>query len=150
MKRFCMWATALAVIATPALAEWRWEQGGGLARTETRANGYQFFLSCEVGRTNEIYLDIIADGQDPDLASAQVAMLWIQLPDGRLDRQPVDLNGTPKAAGGFWFVSSSILDNFRNATAMEVELYPQRKTLAKLSMRGSGASRLAFQEQCGF
>ncbi|MCK0169066.1 hypothetical protein MWU52_16040 [Jannaschia sp. S6380] len=132
------------------MAQWSLDQGGGSAMAETRAGGYTFRMSCEAGRGAQVYFGIRAGGSgDPDLAAAQSAMLWIKLPDGRTDRWPVTLSGTARGAGGPHPVSDFNLDFFRNATSMEVELYPQRKTLAVLPMRGSGAARLAFLEQCG-
>ena len=151
MSRLAMWiSVTLSLIAQTAAAEWTWDQGGGSAMAETRKNGYIFRLSCEAGRGSEVYLGIRAgSGGDPDLATARTAMLWIKLPDGRIDRWPVSVSGTRSGTGGRHPVTALNLDIFRNAVSMEVELYPQRKTLAVLDMRGSGAARLAFKEQCG-
>lgn len=148
MSRIAFLALLLG-LAHPAAAQWRWEQGGGSAVTEARSGAYTIRLSCERGRGDQLYLGILAQGGDPDLASARVAMLWIKLSDGRTDRWSVDLSGTARSAGGFHPVSDFNLEFFRNAVSMEVELYPQRRTLAVLGMKGSGASRLAFREQCG-
>ncbi len=143
-------AFALSLTAQPAAAQWSLDQGGGSALAETRGSGYIFRISCEAGRGNQVYLGIRSGGGgDPDLATAQSVMLWIKLPDGRTDRWPVDVSGTARGTGGFHPVSDFNLNFFRNAVSMEVELYPQRKTLATLSMGGSGAARLAFLEQCG-
>lgn len=148
MLRFL--SIACAVLASPAAAEWTLDQGGGSAMAEARGGGYIFRMSCEAGRGDEVYFGIRAGGAgDPDLGTAGSAMLWIKLPDGRTDRWPVNLSGTAAGAGGFHPVSDFTLEFFRNAASMEVELYPQRKTLAVLPMKGSGAARLAFREQCG-
>jgi hypothetical protein len=144
-----MLAFALFLTAQPATAQWSLNQGGGSALAETRGGGYTFQISCEAGRGNQIYLSIRSgSGGDPDLATAQSVMLWITLADGRTDRWSVDVSGTARGIDGLHPVSDFNLEFFRNAVSMEVELYPQRKTLATLPMRGSGAARLAFLEQC--
>ena len=143
-------AAALLALPTPALADWSWEQRPGFAKARTVSGNYILELSCRQGDQAlemSIFDQTLRGDAFPGLRSV---MMWITLPDGRTHRQAVDVFQEDASISGIYYVSDFTLDFFRNGRSYEVDI-PTRggEKLMQGNMKGSGAARLAFLEQCG-
>ena len=142
--------TALVVsllLTTPAMADWTFRQKDGFAMTRTSGSGLVLELSCRRGQPLELLLDF--QNSTRDLGGTKSLMLWLQMPDGRTDRWPVDVVQEGPVLSGRLFVSDFNLDFFRSGKSFELTLGGSPDVLMRGNMKGTGAARLAFKEQCG-
>ena len=140
------------IILCPTLAhaDWIQTQTSGFARASTTSGNYELVLSCRRGDGNlgMTIFDKTLNGRV--FQGLPGVMMWIKLADGRTHRQPVDVLMEGPSVSGTFYVLDFVLNFFRNAESYVVDL-PSRGGEALMSgnMRGSGAARLAFLEQCG-
>ncbi|EKE43709.1 hypothetical protein OCGS_2043 [Oceaniovalibus guishaninsula JLT2003] len=113
------------------------------------AGRYTVVMTCSRGRGIELsVLDSAARGDE--FAEVDSLMVWITLPDGRTDRVSISPVWQEGAALSGAFVPNGVtMDFFRNGIRFEVDSPQTRTTFAATDMKGSGAARLAFLEQCG-
>ncbi|MEM9011949.1 MAG: hypothetical protein AAGE18_12030 [Pseudomonadota bacterium] len=138
---------AALLIATPAAA-WDTQQRSGFASASHRVGGYEITISCRRDRGFELALS------DPSLSASEFEgvtglMMWVTLPDGRTDRWSVDVVQEGPVLSGPLYVSDFNLEFFRNGTSFRLDAPLTRKVFMEGDMRGTGAARLAFLEQCG-
>ncbi|MGB3244469.1 MAG: hypothetical protein WBB25_08040 [Sulfitobacter sp.] len=131
-------------------ADWVQKQTNGFARASTNSGNYELILSCRRGDGNleMTILDKSLSGRA--FQGLQGVMMWIELSDGRTHRQPVDVVMEGPSISGTFYVSDFVMDFYQNAVSYVVDM-PSRggEDLMRGNMRGSGAARLAFLEQCG-
>ncbi|MFS4437621.1 hypothetical protein ACMA5I_05345 [Paracoccaceae bacterium GXU_MW_L88] len=76
-------------------------------------------------------------------------MVWISAPDGRTARHAVDVVKEGPGLRGPFYTSDVVLEQFQNGARMVVDSPMTRRMFIDTDMRGTGAARLAFLEQCG-
>lgn len=77
-------------------------------------------------------------------------MMWIELPDGRTGRHPIDGHyvGYEKAFVGRFFVSDIVLEQFRQGAKLSLTA-PTGASIADFGMKGTGKARGHFKQACG-
>ncbi|WP_353472184.1 hypothetical protein PVT71_12865 [Salipiger sp. H15] len=137
-------ACLLALLALPAHAAWTLSQGNGAAAMSQSAGATKITFSCSRSHPDSVTVSF-----EPWRGAAPAAvMLWIELPDGRNDRQSMDLIAADRAAHFALMTSSMVLGNLQQAAALSFT--DGGTELARTDARGTGAFRLAVQEQCRF
>lgn len=149
--------TALAVVLTAlasAAGAQNWESGennrgawamvqDGTFRVDVTCwpNEPRFFFNLSGGPFAG--MKNIDDGNDS-------MMLWIELPDGRLARHPIDGHyfGPDRTFVGRFFTSDIVLDQFRNGTQLWLT-GAGGVEIARFPMTGTGKARGHFKEACG-
>lgn len=140
---------ALTIAATsPAAAEWTLRQSDGYAQTTTSGPGYRLEVWCRRG--GPLDMTLVALNSTADFKGVQGLMLWLTRPDGRTDRWPVDVIPEGPALSGQFSVSEFNLDFFRHGASFVLDAPATGKTFLEGGMKGTGAARLAFKEQCGY
>ena len=146
--RLFLGAVGLTCLVSPAFAAWQTVQSDGRARAVYQQGNYELWIYCRRGQDMELWL------QDRSLNGAEFQgvdslMMWVKLPDGRTDRWPVRVVQEGPGISGPLVVSDFNLEFFRNAESFELDSPQTRKVFMAGDMRGTGAARLAFLEQCG-
>lgn len=77
-------------------------------------------------------------------------MMWVRAPDGRNARWPFSVTRDGPSLTGALIVSDFTLDFFKNGQSFELDAPVARIDFLQGDMIGTGAARLAFEEQCGF
>lgn len=139
----------LIFLISPVMAHAAWEtrQNPNSAVSQNRAGGVDIVMSCTRNLPNQI--DVMV-GRPAGFPGVNAMMLWIGLPDGRLARHPINAIQEGPATSGKWVVSDLVLDQFRNASSIEVTVAQTGQRMIMVDARGTGAARLAFLERCGF
>lgn len=136
-------AGLLAVWSGGAAADWSLEQGGGIAAMQQRVGGQTITVSCRRGMADRLAVSFA-----PWRSPPSSVMLWIQAPDGRMNRQAMDGRPTGDGATYTLVTSSDVLSWVRNAAALEFS--DPNGWRIRTDARGTGAFRLAVLEQCKF
>ena len=148
--RFLFLALALApvlALPAPALAAWSHEKGPDWVVTQTSGNGVLIDFRCSRRFPNQVRMTLTGRSF-PDVPGV---MIWMTLPDGRMARHSVDTRREDGALIGTFAVSSTVMEEFRTGTRMEIDMPTrQGEDIAVVDMVGTGAARLAMQERCGF
>lgn len=147
MIRILLFFLALFAVTTPAAAQWTLRQSDGYAKTTTGGPGYRLEILCSRGRPLE--MSLIALGSARDFKGVRGLMLWFTMPDGRTDRWPVDVTPEGPTLTGRLRVSDFNLDFFRRGQSFQLTAPVQGLSFMEGGMKGTGAARLAFLEQCG-
>ncbi|SMX41587.1 hypothetical protein [Actibacterium lipolyticum] len=138
----------LLLIASPSFADWKTVQSNGKARAVYQSGNYEVWIHCRRGQGLELWLrDLTLSGRD--FQNVRSLMMWVKLPDGRTDRWPVTVVQEGAGISGALLVSDFNLEFFRNAQSFELDSPQTRQVFLSGDMRGTGAARLAFLEQCG-
>lgn len=135
------------LFATPAAAEWSLRQSDGFAKTTTGGPGYRLEIWCRRGQP--LQLALTALGSNRDFRGVKGLMMWLTRPDGRTDRWPVDVSPEGPALTGRLIVSEFNLDFFRYGQTFVLDAPGKGLVFMEGGMKGTGAARLAFKEQCG-
>jgi len=138
---------ALAVLPGAAAADWSLDKGDDWVVTRAQSGAVTIDLRCSRNMPGRLQMTLT--GRDFPPVSA--VMLWIALPGGGLARHSVDVEKEGAALYGPWLVSDLVLDQFRQGSALEIDM-PSRggEDIASVGMAGTGAARIAMQERCGF
>lgn len=142
-------AAILMITAQPAHALWTLEQRNGFARTTSSGPGYTVEISCRRGARLQFTLRGVDAAAAREFRGVRALMMWITVPDGRTDRWPVDVVQQGNSLTGELYVSDFQLNFFRQGKTFEIDAPGQRRQFLDGDMKGSGAARLAFLEQCG-
>lgn len=147
--RFIPLALALCIgLPSAAGAAWDLRQTSGLAVIEQTVGDVTVTFQC-LGRVkNQLNVGLSRPGGWPEVPPA--VMLWITLPDGRTDRQSMDAFGEDGQLSATLMTSDVVLENLRQAASLEFTIAGTGRTIVTTDARGTGAFRLAVQEQCGF
>ncbi|PRY26020.1 hypothetical protein CLV78_101113 [Aliiruegeria haliotis] len=148
-----MFRTAVGILAFvlstgPASAAWDLQQGSGAATTRFDGGRYDLQLSCRKGRGLELTLTD-GTGRGDTFRDVRGLMLWFTMPDGRTDRWPVDVGASGATLSGRVVVSDFNLDFFRHGKGFRLDAPQTGTVFMEGDMKGTGAARLAFLEQCG-
>ena len=150
MKSFRVAASLLALFlaVSPASADWQTVQSNGQARAVYQSGKYELWIHCRRGQGFALWLrDLSLSGSD--FRNVRSLMMWVKLADGRTDRWPVDVVQEGPGLSGQLLVSDFNLEFFRNAQSFDLDSPLTRQVFLSGDMRGTGAARLAFLEQCG-
>lgn len=131
----------------PALAAWETQQSDGFAQASYAGERYHLTISCTSGSLQLTLEDMISNGDQFD--GVQNLMMWIKIPDGRTDRWPVSVTRDGPSLTGALVVSDFNLGFFKNGKSFQLDAPVARIDFLKGDMIGTGAARLAFDEQCG-
>lgn len=143
MKKTILAAVA-ALVPVVAEAGWTLDQRGGSAVMRQSVGGMQISFFCRGSARDQLQVSFSPWRQ----AAPRAVMLWIQAPDGRMARHSMDFTGQDSAASFRLLTSSLVLEQLRQATALEFTV--EGKVIARTDARGTGAFRLAVKEQCRF
>lgn len=153
--RYGFAAASLAVFSWggPALAEaWQSGEAGNGAWATTARAGQSLRISCNPG--DQSFFFILSGGPFAGMRNLddgnESMMLWIEAPDGRTARHPIDGHyfGPEKSFVGRFVVSGLVLDQFRNGSEMRLTS-PTGATVGTFGMKGTGKARGHFKEACG-
>ncbi|MEM7505972.1 MAG: hypothetical protein AAF415_04445 [Pseudomonadota bacterium] len=139
---------AVCLVSSPALADWQLRQSDGFAEVQFSQDDYNLVMWCDPRHGLQMTL------QNTKLTSAgfegvSSLVLWLTLPDGRTDRWPVDVTPEGPALSGRFTVSDFNLGFYKDGQNFQLDSPQTGKIFLKGGMKGTGAARLAFQEQCG-
>ena len=139
---------AFLLLASPSMADWKTVQSPGKARAVYQSGKYELWIHCRRGQGFQLWLsDLTLNGSD--FQGVRSLMMWVKLADGRTDRWPVEVVKENAGISGELVVSDFNLEFFRNAQSFELDSPQTRQIFLSGDMRGTGAARLAFLEQCG-
>lgn len=138
-------ATLLLLTALPAHAEWALSQRPGTASITQRAGAHTIQIFCTKHLPKNILQVNFSNWTRPTPKSV---MIWIELPDGRTDRQSMDFAAYDGALAVRLQTSSRVLGNLQNAASLSFT--DDGHEIARTDARGTGAFRLAVKEQCKF
>ena len=154
--------TSAAVLAgvlmfsVPALADWQSGSSQGQAWTQVRQDGLTFHLACNASLGPDLYMVLSGTVPDyPGLAKvddqSSALMIWVELPDGRTDRHPVDAHyvEADNAFVGSVQMSRAMLDRFGGGRRFYLTTPRFDEPLFITDMRGTAVSRDAFARGCG-
>ena len=127
----------------PARADWALSQGNGSAAMSQQAGPVKITFFCTRSRPDQLQISF-----DPWPQPARGAMIWITLPDGRNDRQPMDVMARDRALSVTLMTSSLGLEHLQQAASLVFDI--DNREIARTDAKGTGAFRLAVLEQCGF
>ncbi|MEM0922787.1 MAG: hypothetical protein AAGI13_07050 [Pseudomonadota bacterium] len=134
--------------ATPAQAAWELRQIPGLAVIEQVVEGTRVTFQC-LGRQKD-RLQVGFDRGAEDMPATPAVMLWIEAPDGRTARHSMDAFKEGPGLSATLLTSDIVLDQLRQAAALEFTIAGTGKRIVRTNAKGTGAFRLAVLEQCGF
>lgn len=137
---------ALALFILPASlahADWALSQGNGSAAMSQQVGPTKITFFCTRARPDQLQISF-----DPWPQPARGAMLWMTLPDGRNDRQPMDVMARDRALSVTLMTSSLVLEHLQQAASLSFDI--DNREIARTDAKGSGAFRLAVKEQCRF
>ena len=143
-------------IAGAGQAAWssRIDPEGTRASAIARAQGKTLSLSSAHFLADELTL-ILHGGPFEGMKNVDEAddsmMMWIEMPDGRTARHPIDGHyyGPEDAFIGRFVVSELVLDQFADGQDMSLTT-AKGNTLLTLSMQGTSKARRDFRAACGF
>lgn len=139
-------AAVIFTLCTGSVLAWETQKGPDWVITTQVDDGLTLTLSCRRGQGD--HLDFNLAGQD--FSGISSVMLWVEYPDGRLGRRPIDVVPEGSSISGRFHVSDIVLEEFRNARSLEIDVpLQQGRDLMTTDMKGSGAARLAILERCG-
>ncbi|MEL6477221.1 MAG: hypothetical protein AAFR17_07820 [Pseudomonadota bacterium] len=138
----------LCTLALPAHAKWELRQTSGLAVMEQTVDGTRVTFQC-IGRTKN-RLTVGLDRGRTEMPAARAVMLWIEAPDGRMARHSMDAFKEGPGLSATLYTSDLVLQQIRQAKALELTIAGTGKRLVRTNAKGTGAFRLAVKEQCGF
>lgn len=143
-----IFAASLILAAAPAKASWELRQANGIAVTEQTVGGVTISFQCLRAVPNRLNVSFGRSGgwSDPPRA----VMLWIVAPDGRMARHSMDSFGEDGQLSAELQTSSLVLEQLRQANALEFTVANTGEVIARTNASGTGAFRLAVLEQCGF
>lgn len=147
---------ALAILQGHALADWQSGSSQGQAWTQVREDGLTLHLACNANLGTDLYLVLSGTVPDyPGLAKvddqSSALMIWVELPDGRTDRHPVDAHYVAADAAfvGTVQMSRSMLDRFGMGRRFYLTTLRFDEPLFVTDMRGTAVARDAFARGCG-
>lgn len=154
-RRFIIAAALLVLTAGTAWAEWtsRINSEGKGSSAETRSSGMELTISCAKWSGSKLSVVLhggpfkgmknVDDGNDS-------MMMWIEMPDGRTARHPIDGHyyAPEDAFVGEFLVSDLILDQFAGGKVMRFTTV-KGNTLLEVPMKGSAKARQDFRRACG-
>lgn len=146
--RFTLFTLMLLSTAAPALAAWETQQSDGFAQASYAGERYHLTISCNSSSLRLTLEDTTFSGDQFD--GVHNLMMWIRIPDGRTDRWPLSVTRDGPSLTGALTVSDFNLDFFKNGQSFELDAPVARIEFLQGDMIGTGAARLAFEEQCGF
>ena len=145
-------ALSVLAIAVPATAaDW---QSGESARSAWAMIGQgktNLRLSCNRGERNVFFL--LSGGPFPGMKNVddgnESMMMWIEMPDGRTARHPIDGHyfAPDRAFVGRFIVSDIVLDQFRSGSKLSLTA-PTGASIATFGMKGTGKARGHFKQAC--
>jgi hypothetical protein len=144
------------MLSAPAMADWQSGSSQGQAWTQVRADGLTLHLACNASLGTDLYLVLSGTVPDyPGLAKvddqSSALMIWVELPDGRTDRHPVDAHyvEADNAFVGSVQMSRAMLDRFGGGRRLYLTTPRFDEPLFVTDMRGTAVSRDAFARGCG-
>jgi hypothetical protein len=149
-------AAVLSVfVASAAHADWtsRINPDGKGANAEAKAQGKTLNIGCAKFMGDEMTLTLhggpFEGMKNVDDAEGSM-MMWIEMPDGRTARHPIDGHyyAPEKAFVGQFMVSDLVLEQFAGGKEMRFTT-DKGNTLLTLPMKGSSKARADFRKACG-
>lgn len=145
-------ALGFGVIAGPAgAADWTSGERNRGAWSQIEQGRFVLEISCWPNDPNFFFtlrggpFDGMKNVHDGD----ESMMMWIELPDGRTARHPIDGHyyGGDEAFVGKFVVSDFVLDQFRQGAKLSLTA-PTGANIAEFGMRGTGKARGHFKQAC--
>lgn len=149
-------AAALSVfVAGAAYADWtsRINPDGKGASAEAKAQGKTLRIGCARFMGDDLSL-VMHGGPFEGMKNVDDAddsmMMWIEMPDGRTARHPIDGHyyAPEKAFVDRFMVSDVVLDQFAGGKEMRFTT-DKGNTLLTLPMKGSAKARADIRKACG-
>ncbi|WP_152610684.1 hypothetical protein [Ruegeria sp. ANG-R] len=143
----------LLAFAGPAqAAEWQSGEASNGAWSMIQEGQFNLRVSCWPGDPSFFF--VLTGGpfngmQNIDDGNESM-MMWIELPDGRTARHPIDGHyfAPDKAFVGRFIVSDFVLEEFRQGAKLSLTS-PTGVEIAAFGMQGTGKARGHFKQACG-
>lgn len=130
-----------------------WLSGEGNRGAWSRINDGKFQLSISCWPDDPKFFFTLIGGPFDGMKNVDDGndsmMMWIELPDGRTGRHPIDGNyfAPDQAFVGRFFVSDLVLEEFRKGAKLSLTA-ATGATIAEFGMKGTGKARGHFKQAC--
>lgn len=132
-------------------ADWQSGENGQSAWAMISGSKAGLRLSCNRGQRDLTF--VLTGGPFPGMKNVddgkESMMMWIEMPDGRTGRHPIDGHyfAPDRAFIGRFVVSNTVLDQFRSGSKLSLTA-PTGAGIAAFGMTGTGKARGHFKQAC--
>ncbi|MCV6585100.1 MAG: hypothetical protein OIF47_06160 [Marinibacterium sp.] len=131
---------------------WHSDEGGRGASSYVEKGRFQLMISCWPGNP-EFFFTLYGgpfDGMKNIDDQTDSMMMWIELPDGRTGRHPIDGHyfAPDQAFVGRFIVNDYVLEQFRQGAKLFFTA-PTGADIVSFGMTGTGKARGHFKQACG-
>ncbi|MEM6738907.1 MAG: hypothetical protein AAF646_02255 [Pseudomonadota bacterium] len=141
-------AALFMLTATASHANWELRQAPGIAVIEQTVGPVNVTFQCLGAVKNRLNVSLNQQGGWSDYPRA--VMIWMEQPDGRIARHSMDSYPEDGQLSAELQTSDLVLEQLRNASALEFTIAGTGRTIVRTNASGTGAFRNAVLEQCGF
>lgn len=145
-------AMAAILVGTQAFAaDWQSGESRQSAWAMISQGKMNLRLACNRGQRDLHF--VLTGGPFPGMKNVddgnESMMMWIEMPDGRTARHPIDGHyfAPDKSFVGRFVVSDTVLDQFRSGSKLSLTA-PTGAAIATFGMKGTGKARGHIKEAC--